>query len=137
MMLLKKNFSRHQVLIHLNLWHDQGTCANRLNASRTWSQHLLQVWHIRIVRRISATQQLFGWPTTTNTLSIYLELINCSGSNEFVIRIQQQNQQHLVDSNTFPRLGGGVKDQNRYSPFLTLSLFLSRKTSTVTQAFPL
>ena len=32
---------------------------------------------------------------------------------------------------------GDVKDQNRYSPFLTLSLFLSRKTSTVTQVFSL
>ncbi len=30
-----------------------------------------------------------------------------------------------------------VKDQNRDSPFLTLSLFLSRKTSNASQAFPL
>ena len=29
-----------------------------------------------------------------------------------------------------------VKDQNRHTPFLTLGLFLSRKTSTVTQAVP-
>ena len=35
------------------------------------------------------------------------------------------HKQHLVDNNTFPRLGGGVKDQNRYSPFSPLSLFLS------------
>jgi hypothetical protein len=49
----------------------------------------------------------------------------------------QKNQQHLAipEKQHFSKIGGGVKDQNRYSPFLTLSLFLSRKTSNVTQAF--
>ena len=92
--------------------------------------------HIRICRRTTEKQQ-FRWPMTHSIYQNYLELIWFRGSNYFVNGIQHHKPTTLGGQQHFSKIRGGVKDQNRYSPFSPLSLFLSTKTFAVTRYFSL